>query len=112
MFASNNLYEAIGRVDYPERYVEDKAAAPGAERRAIEDLKRFWTMIEEGLTPGPFALGERFSALDLYLSVLARWSVRDWVIEQCPRIAGMVRHTVARPKVAPIWQHHFGGEPL
>jgi GST-like protein len=112
MFASNNLYEAIGRVDYPERYVEDKAAAPGAEKMAIEDLKRFWQMIETHLKPAPFALGERYSALDLYLSVLARWSVRDWVIANCPRLAEMARRTAARPKVAPIWQHHFGGEPI
>jgi glutathione S-transferase len=112
MFASNNIYEAIGRVDYPERYVLDKAAAAGAEKRAIEDLKRFWQMIETHLKPGPYSLGERFSALDLYLSVLARWSVRDWVIEHCPHIAEMVRHTAARPKVAPVWQHHFGGEPI
>jgi glutathione S-transferase len=112
MFASNNIYEAIGRVDYPERYVLDKAAAPGAEKRAIEDLKCFWQMIETDLKPGPYSLGERFSALDLYLSVLARWSVRDWVIEHCPHIAEMVRHTAARPKMAPVWRHHFGGEPI
>jgi GST-like protein len=112
MFASNNIYEAIGRVDYPERYVADKAAAPGAEQRAIEDLQRFWQMIETHLEPGPYALGERFSALDLYLSVLARWSVRDWVIEHCPHLAEMVRHTAARPKVAPVWQYHFGSEPI
>jgi GST-like protein len=112
MFASNNIYEAIGRVDYPERYVQDKAAAPGAEKAAMEDLKRFWQMVETHLKPGPYALGPRYSALDLYLSVLARWSVRDWVIDNCPRLADMVRVTAARPKVAPIWQHHFGGEPL
>lgn len=107
LFLSNNVYEAIGRQDYPERYVPTKDAAPGVRERAVEDLKRFWTMVEEQLKPGPFALGKQFSALDLYIANLSQWTVRDWVYENCPRLKRLIELTVRRPRVKPVWQRHF-----
>jgi GST-like protein len=107
LFLSNNLYEAIGRQDYPERYVPDRAAAPGVRARAVEDLKRFWTMLEEHLKPAPFALGRRFSALDLYIANLSQWTVKDWLYANCPRVKRLVELTAKRPRVRPVWQRHF-----
>jgi GST-like protein len=107
LYLSNNVYEAIGRQDYPERYVPDEAAAPGVRARAVEDLKRFWTILEKALGKGPYALGRRFSALDLYIANLSQWTVKDWLYANCPKIAAVIRNTAKRPRIRRVWQHHF-----
>jgi len=107
MFLSNNVYEAVGRDDYPERYVTSESARPEVRERAVADLKRFWMMVEQNLKPAPFALGKRFSALDLYIANLSEWIVREWVHANCPRIRRLVELTAKRPRVKPVWRRHF-----
>jgi GST-like protein len=108
LYLSNNVYEAIGRQDYPERYVADPAHAPGARARAVEDLKRFWKIMEDALGAGPYALGKRFSALDLYIANISQWTVKDWIYENCPKLTAVIRNTAKRPRTKRVWQHHFG----
>ena len=107
LYLSNNVYEAIGRQDYPERYVPDPAQAPGVRARAIEDLKRFWKIMEDALGAGPYALGKRFSALDLYIANLSQWTVKDWLYENCPKLRAVIANTAKRPRTRPVWQRHF-----
>ncbi len=107
LYLSNNVYEAIGRQDYPERYVADPAHAPGARSRAVEDLKRFWKIMEGALGAGPYALGRRFSALDLYIANLSQWTVKDWLYENCPKLRAVIANTAKRPRTGPVWQRHF-----
>lgn len=108
LFVSNNIYEAVGREDYPERYSTDPAHAPAIKARAIEDLRRFWSMIERDLKPDPHAIGGRFSALDLYMANLSQWIVgQDWLKRECPRVAGLADIVRARPLMAPVWNAHF-----
>ena len=107
LYLSNNVYEACGRVDYPERYVQDKAQAPGVRTRAVEDTKRFWKILEDNLGQGPYALGKRFSALDLYIANCSQWYARDWIYENCPRVRTVIENTAKRPRTRAVWQRHF-----
>lgn len=107
LYLSNNVYEAIGRQDYPERYVADPAQAPGVRDRAVEDLKRFWKILEDALGPGPYALGRRFSALDLYIANVSQWTVKEWLYENCPKLRAVIANTAKRPRTKRVWQHHF-----
>lgn len=107
LYLSNNIYEAIGRQDYPERYVADPGQATGVRDRAVEDLKRFWTILENALGAGPYALGKRFSALDLYIANVSQWTVKDWLYETCPKLRAVIANTAKRPRTKRVWQHHF-----
>jgi GST-like protein len=108
MFVSNNIYEAVGREDYPARYTTNKAHAPGILKRAIEDSHRFWSMVERELKPAPHAIGERFTALDLYMANLSQWVVpRDWIAKNCPRVANLANLVRARPRMRAVWDRHF-----
>jgi GST-like protein len=107
LYLSNNVYEAIGRQDYPERYLPDKAAAPGVRTRAVEDLKRFWKIMEDALGKGPYALGRRFSALDLYIANLSQWTVTDWLYANCPKLRAVIENTAKRPRTGRVWRRHF-----
>lgn len=58
---------------YPHEHVTEEAAAPSVKQAAGERLNRMFDVIAAQLGDGPWLLGERFSAADLFLFMLIRW---------------------------------------
>jgi len=58
---------------YPHEHVSDEAAAPSVKAAAEIRLQAMFARIETQLGDGPWLLGERFSAADLFLFMLIRW---------------------------------------
>ncbi|WP_046868270.1 glutathione S-transferase family protein [Microvirga massiliensis] len=58
---------------YPHEHVSDEAAAPSVKAAAEIRLQAMFARIEAQLGEGPWLLGERFSAADLFLFMLIRW---------------------------------------
>lgn len=113
MFISNNIYEAIGRIDFPNRYTSNYYDRASVEASARSEIRWFWILFERELAarnrPGPFALGETFSALDVYVANIAGWdNPIEWRAPNAPRIEAIRRAVKARPKIAPVWARHFG----
>jgi len=63
-----NVYPTFTYGDYPERWVMEAPETLGAAM--VEQRKTLWLWLESQLGDGPWVLGERFSALDLYVG---RW---------------------------------------
>ena len=60
---------------YPERLTDDAAAALQVKAHAETRVGEMFDRIEASLAAGgPYLLGPRFSAADLYLLMLARWT--------------------------------------
>ncbi len=108
-FLAGELYGAVGRFDYPERYTTDPAGAPAVRDSAMAETRRLWALLDGQLGPGPYALGQAFSALDAQIMVMTRWTngPAEWVDAHCPRIAEVVRATAARPSAAAIWTRNY-----
>jgi glutathione S-transferase len=76
VFLTNSLQEELMVWQYPDRLAGDDASAievikRGAEARA----SAFLDVIEDHLKAnGPFFLGDKLSAIDFYLVMLARWA--------------------------------------
>ena len=48
---------------------------------------RIWRHLEGLVSPGPFALDQALTAIDLYLAVMTAWRPgRDWFAEHCPKL--------------------------
>ena len=58
---------------YPWQHVADRAMAQSVKQAAGERLGRMFDIIADQLGDGPWLLGERFSAADLFLFMLVRW---------------------------------------
>lgn len=103
-----NLYEADLRYYYPERYAGGPAAAADVRAAARAHMRRTLALAEAALDPGPFLLGERYSVVDPYLSMVAGWYPdQAELASQFPRISRHRDAVRARPAVARIWgQHH------
>jgi GST-like protein len=108
-FLAGELYGAVGRFDYPERYTADPAGAAALRDAAMAETRRLWSLLDGRLRPGPYALGDTFSALDAQILVMSRWTngPAEWVDANCPRIAEVVRATAARPAAAAIWTRNY-----
>lgn len=112
MFVSNNVYEACGRVDFPNRYTSNYYDRASVEASARGEIREHWILFERELErrgrQGPYALGDQFSALDLYVANLADWyNPIEWRAPNAPRVEAIRRAVALRPKIAPVWARHF-----
>jgi GST-like protein len=92
-------------------YGDDVARWGGDERlRASTDAHReaMWRYLE-GVAGQPWFLGPRFSAIDLYIAVMAHWRPRRaWFAEHAPRLHAIADAVVRDPRLAPIMAANFG----
>lgn len=63
----------------------------------------------------PWFLGERLSALDIYIAAMTRWRPgRRWFAEHTPKlwaIAGRMLDTPPLPGLAEVWARHYPPPP-
>jgi glutathione S-transferase len=85
---------------YPHEFVDDPALAPHAKAAAGRRLTDIFERTAAQLGEGPWLLGERFSAADLYLLMLTRWgSTLPRPVREAPAIAAHAARVVERPAV-------------
>lgn len=81
----------------------------GDELRASTDAHRIalWTHLET-VARGPWFLGERFSAIDLYIGVMTHWRPRRaWFEQHAPKLAAIATAVIREPRLAPIFAANF-----
>jgi GST-like protein len=105
-----NVYPTFTYGDYPERWVP--AAVSELKTATNEHRERLWRSMEAEIGPGAWILGDRFSALDIYLAVMTRWRPgRPWFDANCPKLSGIAKRVDALPKLRPVWERNFSGAP-
>src|SRR5215472_6738566 len=102
VFLSANLYEAVLRYYYSERYSTSGAAsAPAIKAQALKDYGAHLERIHGELSP--YVLGGKLSAADPYLHMLAAWYPEDEapLASRLPKLAqhaGLLRRRPATLK--------------
>jgi GST-like protein len=103
IFIVANIYPTFTYADVPSRFVS--VAEAQQPFRAATDAygERLWRQVE-GEAGAPWFLGERFSAIDIYIDVMSRWRPkRGWFEMQAPRLFGIVRRTDEKPELREMW---------
>jgi glutathione S-transferase len=104
LFLAAEVYPAFLRFYYPERYGADPAAAAGIRAAAAAALERDWDIVARALGRGPWVLGRRFCAADLYAAMLVTWMEDQAAFaRRQPRLAALAAAVRARPRIAPVW---------
>ena len=102
------IYPTFTYGDEPKKWVPDEAGARQLRDSTDAHRKKQWMQIE-GVVGAPWFLGERMSALDLYLAVMTRWRPgRKWFDENTPKVMAIAKRAAALPAVAPVMQRNFG----
>ncbi len=102
-----NVYPCVSYYAHPERLVADPVEARGLQARLLERMEAQWRQVDaEAGTP--WFLGERFSALDIYLAVMLHWGPGlAWAAEHVPRLYNIGAAAARRPAIAPVMARNF-----
>ncbi len=105
---SNTLQAAFLLFYYPERNSTDPGHAPGIKASAAAQVVESFGRLDKVLAHGPYLLGEKFSAGDLYLQMLYTW--QDAALMQLdsrfPNLKRSVDRVAARPAVQRMMQQN------
>jgi len=105
VFANVNIYEAIIRLPYPDRYTTDPNGLEAVREASIARTGQALSVLENAIDPGPFLLGNAMSLVDVYVAMLFTWYRGD---SDFPKLAALKAAVKQNPIVAAIWQRHFG----
>jgi GST-like protein len=100
------VYATFTYADYPERWAP--SAPDELRERVIARRKDLWRQWESEIEPAPWALGERFSALDICIAAMTRWRPgRDWLAAECPKLNSIARRADSEHDLDEVWARNF-----
>jgi glutathione S-transferase len=71
---TNSVQPAMLRYYYPERHTADAGGNDAVATKATEEIATLWSRIDQHLAvSGPYLLGNRFSAADIFAYMLSTW---------------------------------------
>jgi GST-like protein len=109
-FIVANIYPTFTYADVPGRFVPGEKAAKGFRANVDNYQKKLWRIVaaEAG---APWFLGERFSALDIYLGAMTRWRPgRPWFEENTPKLVAAADRCNDLAKLEPVWRRNYPPE--
>ncbi len=107
IFAVAELYPVVELLDHPERFAPDPATTSGVRDKALGLWKSRWLTVEQQLGDGPYLLGDRFCATDVFLAGLSRWDLpEDWRAN-IPKLERLAATVAGRPALRELWPRHF-----
>ena len=107
VFLVANVYPTYTYADDPARFVSEESARP-AFRAAIDTYAKTLYSILEGVADAPWFLGERFSALDVYVCTMTRWRPgRAWFEANAPKLHAIAAGTEAVPELKDVWRRNI-----
>ncbi|HYC64457.1 MAG TPA: glutathione S-transferase family protein, partial [Reyranellaceae bacterium] len=102
-----NIYPTFTYADDPSRFVAVKEAQKPFKASVDAYAQRLWRQLEAEAT-GPWFLGERMSALDIYLGVMTRWRPgRPWFEANTPKLLAAARRAEELPKLKAVWARNL-----
>lgn len=107
VFLVANVYPTFTYADEPVRYVKDEAAAKAFRAEVDAYAQRLWLAVE-GAAGAPWFLGERCSAIDIFLAVMTRWRPRrDWFAQHAPRLHAAALRAEGLPALSAMLARNF-----
>lgn len=103
-----NLYETDLRYYYAERYTTSEAGVDGVKGAALRDFDNYFNMLEPVIGNGPYFLGDTYSVLDIYLTMVAYWHPHeDALFARCPSLSALCERVKTRPAFDRVWRQHY-----
>jgi len=100
------VYPTFTYGDDTRKWAGDAGAT--ALRESTDRHRKTLYLQLDGVTQTPFFLGDRLTAIDLYLAAMVNWRPRNaWFDEHTPKIAASARRTSALPQLQAIFARHF-----
>ena len=98
---TNSVQPAMLRYYYPERHTADAGGTDAVAASATEEIATLWGRIDRHLAVnGPYLLGDRFSAADIFAYMLSTWQqCCPETYERFPHVKRLADLVAARPAI-------------
>ena len=107
MYMATAGYMTFARFAHPERYTRDQSALEPVQEAARDDVMHFFDVVDAGIAGDPWFLPFGFSALDLYLTMLAGWHPDKMALfKRCPKVAALCSAVEDRPLYQKVMADH------
>ena len=107
VFIVANIYPTFTYADDPARFVSVNAARDPFRAATDAYALRLWRQVETA-AKAPWFLGERFSALDIYIDIMTRWRPkRGWFESEMPHLFAIARRADQVRELAEVWKRNF-----
>ncbi len=107
VFLVANIYPTFTYADDPSRFVRVESAQKGFREATDRYRESLWEIVD-GAVIGPWFLGERFSALDIYLAVMASWRPRmPWFQRHAPKTHAVAQACAAQSALREVFARNF-----
>ena len=102
------IYPMYAIKDNVASWVSDGDCQVELTANTIDRITACWKVMEAEVDPSPYIFGERPTFLDLYVSVVSRWTPgRDAFVENCPKLGAMVKRVDEDPRLETLWRERF-----
>lgn len=102
------VYPTFTYGDDPKKWVPSEEGSKALRDSSNRHREAQWKQLE-GVAGAPWFLGERFSALDLYIAVMTHWRPgRKWFDANTPKLMAIAKRATALDAVAPVMRRNFG----
>lgn len=108
VYFASSVQNAFQLTYYPFRFADTAEGEPGAERRGVRRLRETWKVIDDQIGGNQWVLGERFSAVDIYLFMLTTWlraSKNHPSTDEFPNVKRIADAVVTRPSVQLVYEN-------
>lgn len=114
MYLTNTVQEAYMQYYHAEYFAQDAAARVDVKATAERRLEKQWATIDAALAAnGPYLAGKTFTAADIFLHMLSRWSRNcARTTATFPHVRRLVDLVKARPAVMRMMQQENMTEPF
>jgi GST-like protein len=101
------VYPTFTYGDDASKWVANEEGARQLRESTNRHRENLWRQAEAA-AKSPWFLGEKMSALDLYVAPMTYWRPgRKWFAANVPKLFAIAERTAATPKVAAVLQKHF-----
>lgn len=117
LFMATELYPIIEMVDYPRRFQPEGDATAAARCAALSAhaaaiWQRRFLIVESAVADREWFLDSGFSLLDIYVSVLSRWTTpASFRLAQLPGTERIATLLGKRSRLDRVWRRHFAHKP-
>ena len=108
VYFSNSVQNAFQLNYYPDRFADTPEDEPSAQKRGIRRLRETWSVINDQIGDNRWMLGERFSALDIYLFMLTTWlrpSRGHPTVSEFPNVERIARSVLRRDSIQLVYEN-------
>ncbi len=107
VYFSNSVQNAFQLTYYPDRFADSPADEASARRRGVRRLRETWGVIDQQIGENEWVLGDRFSAVDIYLFMLTTWirsSRGHPTTDEFPNVKRIADLVAQRPSVQCVYE--------